>query len=762
MNFKIVVPFWLGINSNENESRLKNLKFVNNNLTDLVAFLRNKDIDIDYEIYDFSIKPIEGFEKITHIPFGKEGEFRKTEKLNICISKTKEDIFVGWDADVIIKNSDFEHFYNVLKDFKINEYYNSFNVKAIDTTQEFIDYINYNTELLEDLNGHLYHTDTLSLGGLFVIPTEYLRLDGGYNEKITHRGDEDGELHDRLFQKFKINRNAIYTFYGYHLPHIYDFFNPLYQKIKMPNISIHGSHNAAIALENDGEILEVIEIERFLNVKNAGLTQYITSPSRHFVVQNILKYIEKKYGFKEFGICLYSNTDVMEDGIRIDISTYIPARKYISCLHHEIHAASTFYQSDDKEALIVSFDGGGSDGLFNIYHATRNNGIELVNKHYLDLGFPYMIFGEYVADIKKEIDLARGNLVYAGKLMGLSSYGVVREEWIDSFKEFYRYKIDGSNYPEQLQILGDKIGVTFDKGQQLKGQTAWDVVTTSQRVFEDIFYEVVNPYLEKYPLIPLHLSGGCSLNILLNTRLKQELNRKVFISPNSNDCGLAVGMILNHLKPIYPVDITYKGVGILDEYTLMEYVDEYVCTLYKQEELVNDLVEGKIVGVIRDGAEHGPRALGNRSIICNPTFPNMKDILNAKVKNREWYRPFAPVVRLEDVSKYFEFEGESRWMSFCPQVKEEWKEKLPSITHIDGTARVQTVTKEQNPWLYDLITDFEKISGIGVLLNTSFNIAGKPITSTYRDAVWLYESSQMDRLLLQDFYFKVKFNKYRR
>jgi len=132
----------------------------------------------------------------------------------------------------------------------------------------------------------------------------------------------------------------------------------------------------------------------------------------------------------------------------------------------------------------------------------------------------------------------------------------------------------------------------------------------------------------------------------------------------------------------------------------------------------------------------------------------MKDILNAKVKNREWYRPFAPVCRLEDVEKYFDFEGESRWMSFCPTVKEEWREKLVSITHIDGTARVQTVTREQNPWLYDLLGEFEKYSGIGVLLNTSFNINGKPILSRYTDALKVYDNTKMDCLVLGDYYFR--------
>jgi predicted NodU family carbamoyl transferase len=170
--------------------------------------------------------------------------------------------------------------------------------------------------------------------------------------------------------------------------------------------------------------------------------------------------------------------------------------------------------------------------------------------------------------------------------------------------------------------------------------------------------------------------------------------------------------------------------------------------------LVNDLADGKIVGVARGRSEHGARALGNRSIICNPSIPEMKDILNAKVKHREWYRPFAPVVRLEDISKYFEWEGESRWMSFCPKVKDEWKYKLGAITHVDGTARVQTVTREENEWLYDLLTKFEEKTGVGVLLNTSFNVDGKPILSTCKDAFTILETTEMDCLIIEDYYFK--------
>ena len=213
-------------------------------------------------------------------------------------------------------------------------------------------------------------------------------------------------------------------------------------------------------------------------------------------------------------------------------------------------------------------------------------------------------------------------------------------------------------------------------------------------------------------------------------------------------------MILNHIKPDKAIDITYAGIEILDKHTLMSHVEDGWIPELTIKTLSKDLNEGLIVGVVRDTSEHGPRALGNRSILCNPTYPNMKDILNEKVKNREWYRPFAPVCRLEDVSKYFDFDGESRWMSFCPTVKEEYRDKLVSITHVDGTARVQTVTKEQNPWLYELLTEFEKESGVGVLLNTSFNVNGKPILSRYSDAFEVYNNTKMDALVLDKFYFK--------
>jgi carbamoyltransferase len=365
-----------------------------------------------------------------------------------------------------------------------------------------------------------------------------------------------------------------------------------------------------------------------------------------------------------------------------------------------------------------------------------------------------MSFGDYLGDIRKEPALNIGNLVYSGKIMGLCSYGNLNNEWLPHFENYYRKKPDGNNYIKFLKELSDDTGIEFNQNNRLTGQTAWDVAKTSQIAFENVFMELAKPHLDEYENLPLILVGGCALNILLNTKLNRELDRDVFVPPNPNDCGIATGMILNHIKPETAIDVTYAGIEILDKHTLMSHVEDGWVPELNIKTLAKDLTDGLIVGVVRETSEHGPRALGNRSILCDPTYPNMKDILNEKVKNREWYRPFAPVCKLEDVSKYFDFEGESRWMSFCPTVKEEYRDKLVSITHVDGTARVQTVTEEQNPWLYNLLTEFEKQSGVGVLLNTSFNVNGKPILSRYSDAFEVYNKTKMDALVLDKFYFK--------
>ena len=536
----------------------------------------------------------------------------------------------------------------------------------------------------------------------------------------------------------------------------------------MANIAFYGSHNAAYVVEENGEILLVLELERFLNYKNSGLAQYKCPKTEDilFYAQYIPQWIMNKFNITEFENCYFLNTDVIISE-KHELETYIPAKNFIHGLHHEAHAAGCFYQSPYPEMLVFSFDGGGNDGKFNIYHCIRGESpklLECVNSPlfdsphiYYDLGFPYMTLGHYLKDIKFE-DLGTGNLVYPGKIMGLASYGEVREEWLPAFMDFYKSNLNGLDYEQYVNELGNKIGVTFDIYERIEDKLAWDIAATTQRAFEDSFLEIALPYMNEYPDLPIGIAGGCGLNILLNTRLVNEFDKEVFVGPDPNDCGIALGLMLNHLRPEKPFDSTYSGTTLLDLDSLSYYIQNthirFTSNFLDQDDLINDLSEGKIVGVARGRSEHGARALGNRSIICNPSIPEMKDTLNAKVKHREWYRPFAPVVRLEDVNKYFEWNKESKWMSFCPKVREEWKEKLGAITHVDGTARVQTVTREQNEWLYDLLTKFEEKTGIGVLLNTSFNVDGKPILSTVKDAFTILEKTELDCLIIEDYYFK--------
>ena len=287
----------------------------------------------------------------------------------------------------------------------------------------------------------------------------------------------------------------------------------------------------------------------------------------------------------------------------------------------------------------------------------------------------------------------------------------------------------------------------------MSGQIAYDVAATLQCAWENVFLNIVSTKvnIDIYKHLPICLTGGCALNILLNTRIKKELDKRVFVGPVPNDSGLAVGMLLNHIKPTEPADVTYAGLPLLDINMLPEYINtsNYYVNSTDVYTVVKEIAEGKIIGIARGQSEVGPRGLGNRSIICNPMIKDMKDILNKKVKNREWYRPFAPMVRLQDVSKYFEWEDESRWMTFAPVVREEWREKLPAITHIDNTARVQTVTREQNPYIYDLLTEMEVQTGVGVLLNTSFNVNGKPILTTVKDVFNILKNTQLDGAVIE-------------
>lgn len=526
------------------------------------------------------------------------------------------------------------------------------------------------------------------------------------------------------------------------------------------NISIHGSHNAAIAF-NINDNYHIIEVERFIGYKNSGLAQYKSIPCADITIKQILNFIKTRYGVDHFDKCAASSSHSVHiennNSIYIKYENNIPCNKFVLGLkHHDLHAYNTFYQSPYDKNIIISFDGGGDSEFFNIYEWNKGeDDLKLIFKAPYDLG-SYMAFGHFLEPIKLESTLSEGNLIYSGKLMGLCGYGNINYEWISAFEEFYKTPVYTCSIEDKVNKLGKSINLIFDTNNRYTGQIAYDIAATSQYVFEKVFFELANDIINLYDdSYAICMAGGCALNVLLNTSIKKKYNKRVFVTPNASDCGIALGGLFYITKPTKPVNIIYSGIPILDIDSIGPYTYEhsYSCDIQYNpslQYLAELFTNGKIIGVMRGTSEHGPRALGNRSILCDPTYPQMKDILNAKVKHREWYRPFAPVVQYEKASKYFDILEDSPYMSFAFDVRSEFREKLFPITHIDGTARVQTLVRDINPWLYDLLSEIENINNIPILLNTSFNINGKPIVSSIKEAFYLLDHTQLDGLLIED------------
>jgi carbamoyltransferase len=517
--------------------------------------------------------------------------------------------------------------------------------------------------------------------------------------------------------------------------------------MNLPSIAVHSAHNASFSVIHNDEIVCVIELERFLNKKNASWEFFEPTYSKEHVLNEVKKYLKSTFGFIKYDKFIVGEGYTEFPQIYKDI---IDANEYIYdyFAHHSAHSLNALYQSSFEKALIISFDGGSLEGWWNVYIGEKGKDLEKITSVDIDMGSHYGVLAKMCEEIRES-----HILTLAGKLLGLQSYGEVVEEWKNPIKKFFKHIPYWKDIDERVKILSDEMGVECSFTNKLSGKKSYDFAKTVQIVFEEIFYNHMDSIIESYKDYPIIVAGGCAMNIVLNTNIKNRYNKEVFIAPNSSDCGMSVGLICKHFKPKNIVDITYKGIDILDKNTLIEYLDSRRNIRFNLDSMVEDLINQRIIGVVQGNCEHGPRSLGNRSIICSPIPHNMKDVLNLKVKHREWYRPFAPIVRLEDVSEYFEWEGESRWMNFCPKVKEEYRDKLPVITHIDGTARIQTITIEQNKFMYDLLTKFKEKTGIGVLVNTSFNVDGKPILSTYRDAFKIFDETQLDRLYLDGYYF---------
>jgi len=472
--------------------------------------------------------------------------------------------------------------------------------------------------------------------------------------------------------------------------------------------------------------------------------------------------------------------------------------------HHISHAASSFYPSNLKESAILTIDGVGEWCTASICHGNDKK-IEILKELHFphSVGLLYSAFTYYL-----------GFRVNSGeyKLMGLAPYGIEKsketQRFIEKIKsEIVDIKEDGSVFLNQKyfkytygnRMIKEKkfeelFGINTRKEEEEISQTHCNMALAIQKITEEIVLNMVKEAKIITNSKNLCLSGGVALNCVANGKIEDlKLFEKIYIQPASGDAGGSLGAAyaINHMY--FGNDRVYTN-----EYDLMKgsYLGPYFSkkdilitnrrnkAVYNYfdsfEKLSQDVAklisEGNIVGWFQGRSEFGPRALGNRSILADPRNPKMQKKINLKIKYREGFRPFAPSVLEEDYNYFFEGEIISPYMLMVKKIKQKIKtilpndyeslnywdklytkrSKLQSITHVDFSARIQTVNKKTNPRYYSLIKNFKEISGVGVVINTSFNVRGEPIVNNPEDAFKCFMNTEMDYLVINNFIYDKK------
>jgi carbamoyltransferase len=432
--------------------------------------------------------------------------------------------------------------------------------------------------------------------------------------------------------------------------------------------------------------------------------------------------------------------------------------------HHLSHQLYAEAMCDWNQFLSLSYDGGGEE--FSSVLTAVNNGVRTnisCHKWPNSLGHFYSTFTGFLG-----FKMLEGEY----KMMGLAPYGNAR--FVDLILEnililkkngTYELNTDICDYHLALQGKFNKRMIAMfgpkRKSEDKPSKNHIDLASSVQYVFElaqqNLFKSIDN---SKYSYKKLVLSGGCALNVTANGKLlDKKIFHEVIIPPAPHDAGCAIGacIALLHSKKI-PIDTNkIRNPYLGSNYTNLEIEKEIKLFCNNQVKKVNSVVltkkvasllsQGLIVAWVQGRSEFGPRALGGRSFLADPRKDEIREEINKKIKKRELFRPFAPSVLENDVNEFFEFDQKSPYMNIVGKVRSKFKDKIPAVTHIDGTARVHTVSKEANPIYYQLLEEFKKISGIPILLNTSFNIQ-EPIVETPQQAFQSFKLSGVDCLVV--------------
>jgi len=558
-------------------------------------------------------------------------------------------------------------------------------------------------------------------------------------------------------------------------------------------------HGSGVTLIMDGELKNSMCEERFSRIKYEG----------NFPVSAIEKILDhNKLTKYDIDLVVYVGCPILDyhllrqsGQIEKLIKEYFPKCKVEFSPHHVAHAGATFYTSGFEEANILTFDAAGDyefqpdlrgpnpAGGYKVPHMKFYHGkdltiLELPHSNYCNsppmatsFGSLYNMYSmmAYATKMKTpesehfspEVDAIHRE-TYPGKVMGLAVFGDYQKidlpEWYDFERTKHVWNSD-TEWEECFPQLYNTQNDYWMESTQYKKLNPDDLAAWTQHQFEKYLLLFLSHIPKEFKHDNLCLGGGCALNILANSKIiEQGIYKNVHVNTAPNDDGLHFGAALcksaeyEH-KITLPDDIGYLGTPYTDE-DIEAALSDFSFIKFSSgndflelcQWVVEDLKENKVVAWFQGKSEFGPRALGNRSILVNPIFDN-KDYLNSKVKYREYWRPYAPIVIEEETKHWFDLPvDKSPHMLFNSFVVEDKRKQIPSVVHEDGSARVQTVSKINNKKIYMLLQEFFKETGVPVLLNTSFNVGGEPIVESPADAVKTFAKSNIDILIMHNYY----------
>ena len=570
----------------------------------------------------------------------------------------------------------------------------------------------------------------------------------------------------------------------------------------------HG--NASAALVCDGKLIAAVEEERFNRIKyaagfpaeairyclkEAGITladiDHVAVPRNPYArLATKLYYAVRMPSFARERAKVMTKFTGIPEALAAAFETdakKIPAR-FHRVEHHQAHLASSFFVSPFEDAALLSADGLG-DFASSMWGVGRGNQMEIDDA----IAFPHSL-GLYYTAVTQYLGFLKFGDEY--KVMGLAAYG--QPEQLDAFRDIVKFNPNGGEFgfrlgldyfthhrtgPEMSWAESDKtpvLGKMFsdEMAKRLSGparqpdepleQRHRNLAAALQARLEEVYLGMLRKLATKTGAKAVCLSGGVAFNCVANGKIFDETPfERVYVHPAAGDAGLAVGaayyiwhQILRKPRS-FVMGHAYWGPGYTSEeiratIESSEVVrgDGYCVVELPEPELLRRtaaiIAEGKILGWYQGRAEWGPRALGNRSIVADPRRPEMKEILNRRIKHREIFRPFAPSILAEKTGAWFEKSHPSPFMTLAYAVRPEKRDKIPAPTHVDGTGRLQTVSREANPKYHALISEFERQTGVPVVLNTSFN-DNEPIVCRPQEALDCFLRTRMDALVVGNY-----------